>query len=121
VVDAQKEQQQRDIWDRKMRRRTRSPEALRSGHQSSELSLERCSSMSRSPGACERLARSETCRLAGVSWERHIGILNPDIKLIANHARVAIRSWPRSTEAGPTFFRLESLATFGGDGWEGII
>ena len=37
-------------------------------------------------------------------WDYHIGILNPDMELIVNHARAAIRSWTGLTEAGPTLF-----------------
>ena len=87
-----------------MRRREASPEARRSGRQSSELSLERCSSRSRSPGVCERLARNETRLLSGVTWEDHISILNPDIRLIAKHARAAIRSWTSPASGGSTLF-----------------
>ena len=104
VVYQQEEQRQRDIWDRQMRRRQASPEARRSGRKSSELSRERCSSRSRSPGVCERLARSETSMLSGVDWRHHIITLNPDPELIANHARAAIRSWTGLTEAGSTLF-----------------
>ena len=104
-VNRQDEERQRDIWDRQMRRRQEaSPEARRSGRKSSELSRERCSSRSRSPGVCERLARSETSLLSGVTWDYHVGILNPDMELIANHARAAIRSWTGLTEAGSTLF-----------------
>ena len=103
-VYQQEEQRQRDIWDRQMRRRQASPEARRSGRKSSELSRERCSSRSRSPGVCERLARSETSLLSGVTWDYHICTLNPDIELIAKHARAAIRSWTGLTEAGSTLF-----------------
>ena len=86
------------------RRQVGSPDARRSGRKSSGLSLERCSSRSRSPGVCERLARSETSLLSGVIWDYHVGILNPDMELIANHARAAIRSWTRWTEADPPLF-----------------
>ena len=104
-VNRQDEERQRDIWDRQVRRRRQaSPEARRSGRKSSELSRERCSSRSRSPGVCERLARSETSMLSGVTWRHHIGTLNPDPELIANHARAAIRSWTGLTEAGSTLF-----------------
>ena len=103
-VYQQEEQRQMDIWDRQMRRRQASPEARRSGRKSSELSRERCSSRSRSPGVCERLARSETSLLSGVTWDYHVGILNADSELIANHARAAIRSWTGLTEAGSTLF-----------------
>ena len=103
-VNQQDEERQRDIWDRQMRRRQASPEARRSGRKRLELSLERCSSRSRSSGGCERLARSETSMLSGVTWRHHIGTLNPDPELIANHARAAIRSWTGLTEAGSTLF-----------------
>ena len=86
------------------RRQEASPEARRSGRKSSELSRKRCSSRSRSPGVCERLARSETSLLSGVTWDYHICTLNPDIELIAKHARAAIRSWTGLTEAGSTLF-----------------
>ena len=86
------------------RRQEASPEARRSGGKSSELSRKRCSSRSRSPGVCERLARSETSLLSGVTWDYHICTLNPDIELIAKHARAAIRSWTGLTEAGSTLF-----------------
>ena len=56
------------------------------------------------PVVCERLARSETSMLSGVTWRHHIGTLNPDPELIANHARAAIRSWTGLTEAGSTRF-----------------
>ena len=42
--------------------------------------------------------------LSGVTWRHHIGTLNPDPELIANHARAAIRSWTGLTEAGSTRF-----------------
>ena len=42
--------------------------------------------------------------LSGVTWRHHIGTLNPDTELIANHARAAIRSWTGLTEAGSTRF-----------------
>ena len=104
-VNQQDEEQQRDIWDRQMKkRRQASPEARRSGRKSSELSRKRCSSRSRSPGVCERLARSETSLLSGVTWDYHICTLNPDIELIAKHARAAIRSWTGLTDAGSTLF-----------------
>ena len=103
-VNQQDEERQRDIWDRQMRRRQASPEARRSGRKSSELSRERCSSRSRSPGVCERLARSETSMLSGVTWRHYICTLNPDPELIANHARAAIRSWTGLTEAGMYVF-----------------
>ena len=42
--------------------------------------------------------------LSGVTWRHHIGTLNPDPELIANHARAAIRSCTGLTEAGSTLF-----------------
>ena len=105
-LDSEREKLWRkERWDRRLgRRQVGSPDARRSGGKSSGLSLERCSSRSRSPGVCERLARSETSLLSGVTWDYHVGILNPDVELIANHARAAIRSWTGLTEAGSTLF-----------------
>ena len=98
-VYQQEEQRQRDIWDRQMRRRQASPEARRSGRKSSELSRERCSSRSRSPRDCERIARRETRLLPEVNGDYHICMLDPDIELIVNQAKAAIHSCQ-----GPTLF-----------------
>ena len=81
------------------RRQEASPEARRSGRKSSELSRERCSSRSRSPGVCERIARRETRLLPEVIWDYHICMLDPDIELIVNQAKAAIHSCQ-----GPTLF-----------------
>ena len=81
------------------KRRQASPEVRRSGRKSSELSRERCSSRSRSPGVCERIARRETRLLPEVIWDYHICMLDPDIELIVNQAKAAIHSCQ-----GPTLF-----------------
>ena len=91
---------QKDRWDRCLgRRQVGSPDARRSGRKSSGLSLERCSSRSRSPGVCERIARRETRLLPEVIWDYHICMLDPDIELIVNQAKAAIHSCQ-----GPTLF-----------------
>ena len=76
-----------------------SPDARRSGRKGSGLSLERCSSRSRSTSVCERIARRETGLLPGVIWDFHCSILDPDIELIVSQAKAAIHSCQ-----GPTFF-----------------
>ena len=87
-------------WDFLLRRRQAgSPDAHRSGRKSSGISLERCSSRSRSPGACARIAREETRLLPEVNWDYHIPTLDPDIELIVNQAKAAIDSCQ-----GPTLF-----------------
>ena len=87
-------------WDLLLgRRQVGSPDARRSGRKSSGLSLERCSSRSRSPGACERIARRETRLLPEVIWDYHICMLDPDIELIVSQAKAAIHSCQ-----GPTLF-----------------
>ena len=93
MVHEQEKHRQKAIWDQKLKKRAASPEARRSGRKSSKLSREGCSSRSRSPEVCERLARSETALISDVTWEYHVGILNPDIELIVNKARAAICSW----------------------------
>ena len=91
---------QKERWDRRLgRRQVGSPDARRSGRKSSGLSLERCSSRSRSPGVCERIARRETRLLPEVIWDYHICMLDPDIELIVNQAKAAIHSCQ-----GPTLF-----------------
>ena len=59
---------QKERWDRCLgRRQVGSPDARRSGRKISGPSLGRCSSRSRSPGVCERLAWSETSLVSGVT------------------------------------------------------
>ena len=91
---------QKGWWDVRLgRRQVGSPDARRAGRKSSGLSLERCSSRSRSPRDCERIARRETRLLLEVNWDYHICMLDPDIELIVNQAKAAIHSCQ-----GPTFF-----------------
>ena len=95
-----KEQWQQERWGLLLgRRQVGSPDARRSGRKSSGLSLERCSSRSRSPGVCERIAQEETRLLPKVNWDYHICMLDPDIELIVVQAKAAIDSCQ-----GPTFF-----------------
>ena len=69
-----------------------SPDARRSGRESSRLSLERCASRPRSPCVCEGIARRDTRLLPEVFWCYHICMLDPDIELIVNQAKAAIGS-----------------------------
>ena len=112
------ERWQKGRWDRCLgRRRVGSPDARRSGRKSSGLSLERCSSRSRSPGLCERNARRQTRLLPEVIWDYHISTFDPDIELIVNQANAANDSCQ-----GPTLFyvgvsRYLMRRCLGGDAW----
>ena len=92
-VNQRDEERQRDIWEQQMMRKRQRA-----------LSRERCSSRSRSPGVCQRIALSETSMLSGVTWRHHISIWDPSPKVIANHARAAIRSWTGLTVTGSIRF-----------------
>ena len=116
VTRRQDEQRQRDIWDRQQKRKLRcSPEARRSGRKESEILPAHLSSRSRSPHACQRIARDEASDIPGVSWEYYIDHIDPSMDVIASRAQAAIHAWSK----GPRFYvgvsRYLRRRWYGGD------
>ena len=116
-LDSERERPwQRGWWARRLgKRQVGSPDARRSGRKSSELSLERCYSRSRSPGVCERIVRRGTRLLPQVSWNYHMCMLDPTLSSSWTRPRQ-----PSTVIKGRRVSMLESHATPCGDGWEGM-